>query len=164
MHHERARHAAPHTTGRIIRWARLYNLLFARNPTGVHKEALRAAAPQPGEKTIDVGCGPGTMAIVLSQKVAPGGEAVGIDASLEMIDVARKKAKRERSTARFEPAAIPLRAVAMADAYRLKLRDGQAEVAVVSMGNPHAVLHVADTALADVAGIGPQIENHPDFP
>jgi diaminopimelate epimerase len=65
---------------------------------------------------------------------------------------------------RFEPAAIPLRAVAMADAYRLTLRDGQVEVAAVSMGNPHAVLHVADTALADVAGIGPQIENHPDFP
>ena len=106
MQHEHADETAPHTTGRIIRWARLYNLLFARNPTGVHKEALRAAAPQPGEKTIDVGCGPGTIAILMANEVAPGGEAVGIDASLEMIDVARKKAKRERSTARFEPAAI----------------------------------------------------------
>ena len=51
-----------------------YDLLFARKPTAVHKQALTAAAPQPGEKALDVGCGPGTTAIVLSQKVAPGGE------------------------------------------------------------------------------------------
>ena len=106
MQHEHADETAPHTTGRIIRWAHLYNMLFARHLTAVHKQAIEAAAPQPGETALDVGCGPGTAAIVLAQKVAPVGEVIGIDASLEMIDVARKKAKRERSTARFEPAAI----------------------------------------------------------
>jgi diaminopimelate epimerase len=65
---------------------------------------------------------------------------------------------------KFSPAAIPLRTTAESDLYRLSLRDRQIEVAAVSMGNPHAVLRVEDTAGADVADLGPQIESHPDFP
>ena len=34
----------------------------------------------------------------------------------------------------------------------------------VSMGNPHAVLVVDDVDTADVAGLGPKVESHPDFP
>jgi diaminopimelate epimerase len=42
---------------------------------------------------------------------------------------------------------------------------GQAvEVAVLSMGNPHAVLRVADVDSAPVDRIGPAIETHPRFP
>ena len=37
-------------------------------------------------------------------------------------------------------------------------------VAVLSMGNPHAVLEVDDVATAPVHEWGPQIENHPRFP
>ena len=39
-----------------------------------------------------------------------------------------------------------------------------AEVAVLSMGNPHAVLRVADVDRAPVATRGPQIEAHARFP
>jgi demethylmenaquinone methyltransferase/2-methoxy-6-polyprenyl-1,4-benzoquinol methylase/phosphoethanolamine N-methyltransferase len=106
MAHSHAKHAAPQTTGKIIRWARLYDLLFARKPTEVHKQVVKAAAPQPGERALDVGCGRGTMAIILAKKVLPAGEVVGIDASTEMIDVASRKGKRRGSTARFEAAAI----------------------------------------------------------
>lgn len=66
--------------------------------------------------------------------------------------------------ARFEPVDIPLRAVARADSYRLRLRAGEVEVAALSMGNPHAVLRVSDVANADVAALGSEIEQHPDFP
>ncbi|MBC7604488.1 MAG: diaminopimelate epimerase, partial [Ramlibacter sp.] len=38
------------------------------------------------------------------------------------------------------------------------------DVALVSMGNPHAVQEVADVDAAPVATLGPQIENHPRFP
>ena len=38
------------------------------------------------------------------------------------------------------------------------------EVAVLSMGNPHAVQRVADVATAPVATQGPRIETHPRFP
>jgi ubiquinone/menaquinone biosynthesis C-methylase UbiE len=105
MHHSHAKHA-PQTTGKIIRWAKWYDLLFARKPTKEHKAAVKAAVLQPGEKVLDVGCGPGTMAILMAKKVGPEGEVVGIDASLEMIEVARNKAKKQGSHARFEPAAI----------------------------------------------------------
>jgi ubiquinone/menaquinone biosynthesis C-methylase UbiE len=101
-----AHEAAPQTTGKLIRWARLYDLFFARKPTQEHKAAVRAAVLQPGEKVLDVGCGPGTLAILMAKKVGDEGEAVGIDAALEMIDRARAKAKKEGSAARFEPAAI----------------------------------------------------------
>jgi diaminopimelate epimerase len=38
------------------------------------------------------------------------------------------------------------------------------EVAVLSMGNPHAVQRVDDLATAPVATLGPRIENNPHFP
>jgi diaminopimelate epimerase len=40
----------------------------------------------------------------------------------------------------------------------------QVDVAVLSMGNPHAVLRVDDVRHAPVAALGPAIEGHPRFP
>jgi len=40
----------------------------------------------------------------------------------------------------------------------------QVEVAVLSMGNPHAVLRVENVNEAPVAELGPMIETHPRFP
>ena len=40
----------------------------------------------------------------------------------------------------------------------------QVEVAVLSMGNPHAVLRVDNVAEAPLAELGPLIETHPRFP
>ncbi len=38
------------------------------------------------------------------------------------------------------------------------------ELAVLSMGNPHAVMRVADVDAAPVLQLGPQVENHARFP
>ena len=38
------------------------------------------------------------------------------------------------------------------------------DVTILSMGNPHCVLDVADVSTADVAGLGPAIERHERFP
>ena len=47
----------------------------------------------------------------------------------------------------------------------LELEGGRkVEVALVSMGNPHAVQLVADVETAPVASDGPRIEKHPRFP
>lgn len=106
MQHRHADEAAPHTTGSIIRWSRLYNLFFGLKPTAQHQRVIEYAAPQPGEKALDVGCGPGALAIAMSEMVGEGGEVVGIDASLEMIETARRKTKRQSLPVRFEAAAI----------------------------------------------------------
>jgi ubiquinone/menaquinone biosynthesis C-methylase UbiE len=131
---------APQTKGKTIRWARLYNLLFARKLSKEHRLALKYAAPQAGEKALDVGCGPGTMAVALAEKVAPGGEAVGIDASAEMIGLARDKAKRAKSGARFEAAAIE----------SLPFPDGQFDVATSTFMLHHLPEEVRAKGLAEV--------------
>ena len=46
----------------------------------------------------------------------------------------------------------------------LELIDASVEVAVLSMGNPHAVQRVDDVATADVAALGPEIEVLDCFP
>ena len=47
---------------------------------------------------------------------------------------------------------------------RLDVADSSATLSCVSMGNPHAVVVVADVETAPVATLGPAIEKHPLFP
>ncbi len=64
----------------------------------------------------------------------------------------------------FEPRSLPLLADAESPCYQIDVGDDQLEIGAVSMGNPHAVLRVEDTALAPVAKLGPAIEHHWRFP
>src|SRR6266511_2124108 len=68
-------------------------------------QLIQLAAPAPGENVIDVGCGTGTLAIAITPKVTPG-EVHGIDASPEMIEVARKKSARAGPDVDFQVALI----------------------------------------------------------
>jgi diaminopimelate epimerase len=64
----------------------------------------------------------------------------------------------------LDPPAIPFQASEPAVLYDIEV-NGQAErIAAVSMGNPHAVLSVADVATAPVAELGAALESHPRFP
>jgi diaminopimelate epimerase len=71
----------------------------------------------------------------------------------------------------FDPAALPFdcaglqpRAVGGFELWPLALADGSTvEVALVSMGNPHAVQIVADVDRAPVASVGPLVESHVRF-
>jgi diaminopimelate epimerase len=72
---------------------------------------------------------------------------------------------------RFEHADLPFDATGLAstrvgdfETWPLALADGtSADVAVLSMGNPHAVMRVADVDHHPVARIGPLVETHPRF-
>ena len=65
----------------------------------------------------------------------------------------------------FDPSGLTPREVNGMALWPLDLGGGaQAEVALVSMGNPHAVVRVDDVATAPVADWGPKIEAHPRFP
>lgn len=63
----------------------------------------------------------------------------------------------------FEPARIPFDAPAMAPTYPLEVDGARIEIAAVSMGNPHAVLEVADVHDPRVDRLGPRITSHPRF-
>jgi diaminopimelate epimerase len=64
----------------------------------------------------------------------------------------------------FSPASLPFIAAAESDTYDLQVGDETITVAVASMGNPHAVLDVADVSRAPVERLGPLLERHERFP
>lgn len=51
--------------------------------------ALAAAAAQPGERVIDIGCGCGETSMALAKSVGPAGAVLGVDVSRPMLEVAR---------------------------------------------------------------------------
>ncbi|MGD9660275.1 MAG: diaminopimelate epimerase [Porticoccaceae bacterium] len=64
----------------------------------------------------------------------------------------------------FAPAAIPFIAEGEQLSYSIDVNGEVVDVSALSMGNPHAVIVVADVATAPVATLGPAIECHPRFP
>lgn len=48
--------------------------------------------PRPGERTLDIGCGRSAVLLRLAGAVGPDGRAVGIDASVRMVELARQEA------------------------------------------------------------------------
>ncbi len=64
----------------------------------------------------------------------------------------------------FNSQGLSPRRLADGDLWSIEVGSGHAEVAVLSMGNPHAVLQVADVDTAPVLSWGPEIESHWRFP
>jgi SAM-dependent methyltransferase len=56
--------------------------------------ALRTAAPLPGERVLDVGCGCGASTLELAAKVTPSGDVLGVDVSKQMLARAKERASR----------------------------------------------------------------------
>ena len=87
---------------------------------------------RPGMRVIDVGCGPGSITRGLADRVAPG-EVVGVDASAEVLDVARHEASTATNL-RYQQSSV----------YQLPFADASFDVAFA-----HQVLqHLADPAAA----------------
>jgi SAM-dependent methyltransferase len=88
--------------------------MFAPFETLLVTEVARTGA----RRVLDVGCGTGSTTLAAARKAGPGAECTGIDLSEPMIAVARARAQREHSGARFvvadaqthgfEPAAFDL--------------------------------------------------------
>ena len=53
--------------------------------------ALKVAAPQPGERVIDIGCGCGDTSIEIARIVGGTGAVLGVDVSQPMLEVARSR-------------------------------------------------------------------------
>jgi len=63
----------------------------------------------------------------------------------------------------FDASGLAPRAVGGFELWPLDVAGATVDVALLSMGNPHAVQFVADVDTAPVATVGPQVERHPRF-
>ena len=99
----------PGTTGLVLHGAALYDLMVWVITLGrersFREKILRLARLQPGDATLDVGCGTGSLAIAAKKQVGPAGRVFGIDASREMLARAERKAKRAGLDVTFRQAA-----------------------------------------------------------
>jgi SAM-dependent methyltransferase len=84
---------------------------------------LERAAPEPGERVIDIGCGCGASAIALAKRVGGTGKVLGVDISAPMLQRARERA----------PAGLPLGLV-NADATVHAFEPGAADLLVSRFG------------------------------
>ena len=136
---------APETKGRTIRhWAPLYDVAgwlmsFGQLPA-IRRQSLAVADLQPGERVLDVGCGPGSLTIPAARKVGKDGTATGIDASPEMIDVAKGKAQKQGVQIDFRVAPIEA----------LPFEDGEFDVVLSSLMLHHLPDDVKALGLGEV--------------
>jgi SAM-dependent methyltransferase len=56
------------------------------------REGMKALAPRPGERVLDIGCGCGQTTVELAALVGPTGAVLGVDVSAPMLEVARRRA------------------------------------------------------------------------
>ena len=104
-------------------------------------------------------CGNGARCIaawLVRDGAAPAAGAFAIQSDAGLHAVAREDGQFviDMGAPRFAPDAVPLHGCGgEADAYTVVIGGAPIRFGAVSMGNPHAVLEVADVARADVAGV-----------
>ena len=59
------------------------------------EDLVARAAPQPGERVLDLACATGIVARLVAPRVAPGGTVTGLDVSPAMLAIARERAEAE---------------------------------------------------------------------
>ena len=96
---------SPGRVGAMLHHPVLYDL-FVRIALHGRERAFREklldlARLSAGETVLDVGCGTGTLAALATRRAGPEGRVYGVDASPEMIQRARAKARRVGSEAQF---------------------------------------------------------------
>lgn len=112
-------------------------------------------------------CGNGARCIAALLFGRRGGEHIALDSPAGTVRArpgAPGQVAIDMGPPNFEPRALPFDAAAARDPQLLEVGGQMLRIGVVSLGNPHAVLEVADVDSAPVASLGPLIEQHPRFP
>ena len=100
--HQHASDLTPETKGNVILWAGPYDALTNYILRPSQKSIGALAQVKAGDKVLDVGCGSGRLTMAAQGWAGADGQAVGIDPSPEMIQVARRNAARAGLKVKFE--------------------------------------------------------------
>ena len=131
--------AHPEGSSIVIHRSGFYDIVAGRFVRRSDGAILARAGVGPGDRVLDVGTGPGYLALAASRLVGAEGAAVGIDASPEMIDRARMLA-REGARAEYR----------VASAESLPFEEGSFDVAVSRLVLHHLPGDLKLRALAEV--------------
>ncbi len=110
LHRSAGKASTKETKGLILDQGWRYDLMVWFGDTFFFRGKLRElrlrtinlASIQPGEKVLDVGCGTGTLAIEVQQRVGATGRVAGIDPGAQQIARARSKAARRNLAIDFQ--------------------------------------------------------------
>ena len=98
--------SGPQTNGATLHQASQYDICTGLLGLGVNRRSskmiIEMAGIKAGDRVLDVGCGTGNLTLTAKAYAGAFGFVYGIDASPEMIDVARNNAKRSNLEAVFE--------------------------------------------------------------
>ena len=135
----------PETEGATITWwAPLYDaftwLVSFGSMSGVRKATVKAARLKNGEAVLDVGCGTGDLTLRAARRVGAEGRVSGIDASPDMVKIARRKAAKKGRDIDFRVAPIE----------DLPFADGEFDAALSSFMIHHLPDDLKVSGLAEV--------------
>ena len=90
------------TSGLVLRHGRSYDAFaaafFGGRRRQVYTRLAALSGVEPGDRSLDVGCGTGYFTRIMGHASAPGGTAVGVDASEDAIARARRLTRLENCT------------------------------------------------------------------
>ena len=97
------RHGSPEPPERVRqlfeRIAPSYDRLNDLLSLGQHRlwkrQTLALLQPRPGERWLDLCCGTGDLALLLAERVRPGGQVLGLDAAAAPLALARQRSARQ---------------------------------------------------------------------
>jgi ubiquinone/menaquinone biosynthesis C-methylase UbiE len=100
-----------------------------------------AVAAQPGERILDIGCGPGYYVAELAEEVGPDGSVTGIDPAEPMLKVAERRCEKLASTTLVagEATALPVEDASFDAALSVQVLEYVGDVGA-ALGEIHRVL------------------------
>lgn len=104
------------------------------------ERVLALLAPQPGERLLDIGCGPGLTTEALAQAVGDTGTVTGVDIATPMLTLARRRC-----------ATLPQAQFGLCDVTALPYADAQFDAALASQ--VYEYVDRIDDALAELARV-----------
>jgi demethylmenaquinone methyltransferase/2-methoxy-6-polyprenyl-1,4-benzoquinol methylase/phosphoethanolamine N-methyltransferase len=136
--------AAPQTTGDVIHWASRYDRVVQIMALGqahrLRRKTVEFAQVAPAECVLDVGCGTGDLTLLAKERSGSTGQVCGVDASPEMIEVARRKAARQQAEVDFRVGVVE----------HLPYPDNSFDVVLSSLMMHHLPADLKPIALAEI--------------